>query len=494
MAGNGGNGDGRRVWRDWIAISERDGLLYQPGVVLAPKTAEDPADDVVHRLINERQRADRRAPEEDHGDYRLHLDVDQPLRVIEEARSRGVAAQVDHVLTLDCQCCGPHPAALWLNGLAANPFSANPFSANPFSANPFSANPFSANPFSANPFSANPFSANAFLACLFSANPVWAEDVQVSPLVTIATAGGGESATSRLTELPFHSAHAAPAPDLPPFDAALGGVEGEEPSIVVIDTGLAAPGFRPDAVAGVEYYGGQQGEYQEMPDENGDRVIDPVAGHGTFIAGIIERIAPGCRLEVHGLLKGDGAAKETDVALTFEALLAREGGPPKLVNVSFSGYTVMEMGRLRQAVRKLQDAGTTIVASAGNDATCWPTYPAAFSGVVSVGAVGPYGPAPFTNYGPWVRACAPGVDIVSAFFINWKSELDRRAYNEWVRWSGTSFAAPAVLGALARAMRAGLDGEEAVDRLIDDPGLFRIPGLGAVVNQRPWFLGAGVEQ
>ena len=33
----------------------------------------------------------------------------------------------------------------------------------------------------------------------------------------------------------------------------------------------------------------------------------------------------------------------------------------------------------------------------------------------------------------------------------------------------------------------GLDAQQAVDRLIDDPGLFRIHGLGAVVNQTPWW-------
>jgi hypothetical protein len=485
MAGKGGNGDGR-VWRGEIAMSERDGLLYVPGVVLAPKTAEDPADDVVNRLINERQGSTgRRAPEDGHGSYRLHLDVHEPLRVIEEARALGVAgAQVDSVLTLHCQCCGPHPAAAWQHGVTANPFMANPFMANPFMANPFMANPFMANPFMANPFMANPFMANPFMA-----NPAWADDVPVSPLFALANAGGGSStALSRTADLPSHSAHAARAPDLPRFDGAPG--ERAEPSIVVIDTGLAAPGYRPHAVDGVECYAAGS-EHEEGPDEDLDRTIDPVAGHGTFIAGIIERIAPGCRLEVHGLLKGNGAAAETDIALTFEALLVREAGPPKLVNVSFGGYTGTEMGRLREAVRKLQDAGTVIVASAGNDATCWPAYPAAFSGVVSVGAVGPYGPAPFTNYGPWVRACAPGVDIVSAFFTNLKPVLDKADYDTWVRWSGTSFAAPAVVGALARAMRAGLDGEEAVDRLIDDPGLLRIPGLGTVVNQRPWFLGAG---
>jgi hypothetical protein len=481
MAGNGSSED-RRVWSGEIAVSERDGLLYAPGVVLAPKP-ENPDDDVVNRLIEVRQGpTGRRAPEDGHGSYRLHLDVREPLRVIEEARALGVVgAQVDSVLTLHCQCCGPHPAAAWQHGVAANPFMANPFMANPFMANPFMANPFMANPFMANPFMANPFMAN----------PAWADEVPVSPLFALAKAGGGSStALARTADLPSHSAHAARAPDLPSS-----GAPGErgEPSIVVIDTGLAAPGFRPHALDGVKCYAGQP-EHEEMPDADTDGKVDPVAGHGTFIAGIIERIAPGCLLEVHGLLTGQGGATETNIALTFEALLQREAGPPNLVNVSFGGYTGTEMGRLREAVRKLQDKGTVIVASAGNDATCWPAYPAAFSGVVSVGAVGPYGPAPFTNYGPWVRACAPGVDIVSTFFTNLEPPLDKADYDTWVRWSGTSFAAPAVVGALARAMRAGLDGEEAVDRLIDDPGLLRIPGLGAVVNQRPWFVGAGVEQ
>jgi hypothetical protein len=39
-------------------------------------------------------------------------------------------------------------------------------------------------------------------------------------------------------------------------------------------------------------------------------------------------------------------------------------------------------------------------------------------------------------------------------------------------------------------MRDGLDGQQAVDQLIDAPGLFRIPGLGAVVNEVPrWQRG-----
>jgi subtilisin family serine protease len=162
------------------------------------------------------------------------------------------------------------------------------------------------------------------------------------------------------------------------------------------------------------------------------------------------------------------------------------------VNLSFGGYAPVDMVRLHEAVSRLQDAGTVVVASAGNDATCRPAYPAGFPGVVSVGALGPYGPAHFTNYGPWVRACAPGVDVVSTFFTKWESQArSSEKYGEWVSWSGTSFATPAVVGALARAMQAGLPREQAVQRLIDDPGLFRIPGLGTVVNQTPWWQLSG---
>jgi subtilisin family serine protease len=220
-----------------------------------------------------------------------------------------------------------------------------------------------------------------------------------------------------------------------------------------------------------------------------------MAGHGTFIAGIIKMIAPTCRLRVQGPLTGYGDISERDLTIVLQRLLER--GAPDLLNLSLGGYAVEDMPALGKAVRDLRTAGTIVVASAGNDGTCQPTFPAAFRGVIAVGALGPFGPAHFTNYGPWVRACAPGVDVVSTFFeADPNAEAER--FNGWATWSGTSFAAPAVVGALARAVLAdGADlsdaeqrrsaKERAVKRLIDDPGLFRIPGLGTVVNQTPWW-------
>jgi hypothetical protein len=106
-----------------------------------------------------------------------------------------------------------------------------------------------------------------------------------------------------------------------------------------------------------------------------------------------------------------------------------------------------------------------------------------------VGAIGPFGPAPFSNYGSWVRACAPGVDVVSAFFAAFDGlevpgggrDIDQ--FRSWARWSGTSFAAPVVIGALVREMRrSDCTPNEAVARAIDAPWLGRLPGLGTVVN------------
>ena len=101
------------------------------------------------------------------------------------------------------------------------------------------------------------------------------------------------------------------------------------------------------------------------------------------------------------------------------------------------------------------------MASAGNDGTSQPQYPAAFDGVIAVGAVGPDGPTPWTNYGDWVDACAPGADLNSSFFAKFDgpeprvNTVDPDRFEGWATWSGTSFAAPVVVAAIAREMVLG---------------------------------------
>jgi hypothetical protein len=493
-------GRGER-WSDDVEFSDGDEFAYVPGEVLVPTASGDEAEEWINRRQPSRERGREPIP---NTSFDTIPNVEDLLTVVGELRGRGILAQPNHVLFSHCLCCGcgPHPAAFWPGSYAwlsaypfgANPFGANPFGANPFGANPFGANPFGANPFGANPFGANPFGANPFGANPFGANPETGGDVVTNPARLFASGRARpETAAFRATGLRHHSAHPATAPVLSTAPAALAEADGS-PTIVVIDTGIAGGDFLPASLAGVvdpiesATRTGPPIPAEEIPDEDPtDGRIDPVAGHGTFIAGLIDRIVPGSHIEVSGLLNGRGDAKEADIVATLNALSDRDPAP-ELLNLSFGGYTAVEMGVLAGAVRKLQAKGTVVVASAGNDASCRPSFPAAFPGVVSVGALGPSGPAHFTNYGPWVRACAPGVDVVSAFF-EWDPKQGNSDLKEWVRWSGTSFAAPAVVGALARAMGDGiLTAREAMERVIDDRGLFRMPGLGTVVNQTPWFV------
>jgi hypothetical protein len=358
--------------------------------------------------------------------------VEDPLATVALARADGFAVQPDHVFFAhDCDecCCGPHP---WLtfDALVADPYRANPYRANPYRAN--------------------------------------------------------MSQTS--------SAIPAKDRDFPPRN--LGG-PGEHPRITVLDTGLAEGEQLPYLLANGA--GRITGDPDE-PDSNlvnltgtvfsKDTWLDPVAGHGTFIAGLIEQLAPGCTLHVERVISGLGDAIESDVVQT---ILAVAGLPddrrPDMLSLSFGGNALAQAPALRSAIALAQLAGIVVVASAGNNATCEPQYPAAYDGVVAVGAVGPDGPTPWTNYGSWVDACAPGADLVSAFFAAFDgpepqvNTLDPDKFEGWATWSGTSFAAPVVVAALAREMVLGNCGaKEAVKRVVNSPGALRIRCLGTVVT------------
>jgi subtilisin family serine protease len=257
---------------------------------------------------------------------------------------------------------------------------------------------------------------------------------------------------------------------------------------VIIDTGLADAAFRPDFLDQPNAVMAAAGGTFDVPDRNNDQWLDPVAGHGTFIAAIIKRIAPGCTIEVRRVIEPQGEASESSVVDAIKEV-ANQNDRPAFLNLSFGGYVWKEARMLSDAILLAQQRGIVVVASAGNDSTCRPAYPAAIPGVVSVGAIGPGGPAWFSNYGDWVRACAPGVDVVSSFFSSFdglevaSGGIDIDRFQSWATWSGTSFAAPAVVGALAREMLVSqCTPTQAVARLIDAPGLGRIPGLGTIVN------------
>lgn len=435
-----------KPWRDRVRFDAAGGFAYVPSTAIVRETTTDES---LFTVLDDGAYGENfTVVDAPTPGFRHVLGTFDTIRVVAQLRASGIDAQPDHVLFahgMTCSCCGPHPAFCFDPALNAYPLHANPLHANPLHANPLHANPFRASsddPNGPSRSSARPADQPSW----YQAGVSTSESTSDSESVAVAT-----------------------------------------PEVVVLDTGLAAAPDLPDFLLlalGVTLGGGSV----DVPDENGDNWLDPVAGHGTFIAGIIERIAPGCAVEVRRVLGPQGDGTESSIVAAIDDIAARTS-PPSFLSLSFGGYVWQQAPMLSAAVLRAQQRGIVVVASAGNDGTCRPSYPAAIPGVVSVGAIGPAGPAWFSNYGDWVRACAPGMDVVSSFFASFDGkevpsggrDIDR--FRSWATWSGTSFSAPSVVGALVRETRVrSCSPAEAVSRLIDAPWLGRIPGLGTVVN------------
>ncbi|HYT09783.1 MAG TPA: S8 family serine peptidase [Mycobacteriales bacterium] len=226
-------------------------------------------------------------------------------------------------------------------------------------------------------------------------------------------------------------------------------------------------------------------------------------GHGTFVAGLVSHVAPAAHLAIARVLKADGFGSTSSVLEGLRKVRGiaakRVGGRLDVLNLSLGAYTRDDqpLKILARPLRSLVAAGTVIVAAAGNHGSPRPFWPAAMPEVIGVGAPDGWGPAIFTNYGPWVDVCAPGVDVVSTFFDETGGPLFGAdlppgpgsagavavTFPGFGRWSGTSFAAPKVAGAIAAAATTwSVSPAEAADRLVRDWRLYRVPDLGAVVN------------
>lgn len=182
----------------------------------------------------------------------------------------------------------------------------------------------------------------------------------------------------------------------------------------------------------------------------------PQAGdpeHATFVAGVILRQAPGATVRIRDVFGGAASGESWTLACAIADLVDKS---PRVVNLSLGCLTddAEPPLTLTRALECLP-TDTVVVAAAGNDQAreagprgCpRPDWPAALPGVVAVGAVDDAGvPPSFSPYAPWIDVVAPGVDVVSTAVAPLHAQVG------FARWSGTSFAAAAVSGALAAAL------------------------------------------
>ena len=214
-----------------------------------------------------------------------------------------------------------------------------------------------------------------------------------------------------------------------------------------------------------------------------DNFLDPVAGHGTFIAGIIEQLTPGCTIRVERVFEPEGDVSTCELALRLWHLMATVD--PSIVNFSFGGtgsdpfFESLDHWRTERL-------DVVFVAAAGNEGSCVEQYPAAMPSVIGVAGLGPTGPArvvELRTMGRRMRARHRPREFVLCQ-VRRRPAAHQRVrsddFTQWATWSGTSFAAPVVVAALAREMLTapGCTAVEAVDRVVRAPHLARAAAHG----------------
>jgi subtilisin family serine protease len=128
--------------------------------------------------------------------------------------------------------------------------------------------------------------------------------------------------------------------------------------------------------------------------------------------------------------------------------------------------------------------GTVLVVAAGNDGSDRPFWPAAYDWCTAVGALTHGGDARtgWTNYGYWVDVYASGENIVVPFPNGIYEYLDGFLVNftqGHAIWSGTSFAAPAVAGMIARRMiERNISAPDARDVVLAEAAVAALPTTG----------------
>ncbi|CAA9306805.1 MAG: hypothetical protein AVDCRST_MAG07-152 [uncultured Frankineae bacterium] len=224
---------------------------------------------------------------------------------------------------------------------------------------------------------------------------------------------------------------------------------GQGVRVGVLDTGLS-PHSR---------LAGCYARYSDLlsPEED----AEPRAGHATFIAGLVLSQAPGATVEVRRALESDATGDSWSAARKI-VQFGRDG--VDVLNLSFLCFTEDDEPpmALAAAIDRL-DPAIVVVAAAGNHgamediAQARPAWPAALDDVVAVGAVDAAGRhasfSPPENL-PWIDVRAQGVDLVSTYLD--EVELGgSQQFRGFAQWSGTSFAAALVSGAIAAATDPG---------------------------------------
>ena len=240
------------------------------------------------------------------------------------------------------------------------------------------------------------------------------------------------------------------------------GASGTGRTVAVVDTGVR------EAIPDDPHTGADEANDLDLGDRIAARwrcrdtcvpaVATPTSSHGTEVASVIVAaddgdgttgVAPGATVVSYRV---DTTGGGIPISYLRQALLHIAADDDiDVVNLSLGGSQWSEAEQ--EGIDAVLASGKTVVASAGNTGDRIPQYPAAFPGVISVGATDDGGQiAGFSSYGK-VDVVAPGDCVAVAEIPGFLQDrgcpgdnLEGVAFN-----SGTSFSAPIVSGLLALA-------------------------------------------
>jgi subtilisin family serine protease len=242
------------------------------------------------------------------------------------------------------------------------------------------------------------------------------------------------------------------------------------PKVAIIDTGISRQRARtvlPGSMLDVLH----QFPLGNTPQDRAERraYLSLDAGHGTFVTGIVQQLAPDAAIKVYRAVDSDGVGSEAAVAARMIQAV-REGA--QILNLSLGCQTPDDYQpvAMRAAVDWIKEweqdhQEVLIVAAAGNYGDTRPCWPAALPGVVSVAGLAPdMLPSLWSSHGFWVTCSTVGQGLRSTFVEGTESPLQDAAPvpgipprvtsfhgdPPWAWWSGTSFTAPQITGLLAQ--------------------------------------------
>jgi subtilisin family serine protease len=156
-------------------------------------------------------------------------------------------------------------------------------------------------------------------------------------------------------------------------------------------------------------------------------------GHGTMTTGLVHLVAPNAQILPLKAFSANGQGYLSNIVAALYYAVQHNA---KVVNMSFDVSTPSQA--LSQAIAFANQSGLVLVASAGNENTSSPVYPAALNtNVMGIASTSDYDTrSTFSNYGNtdvWIAA--PGEYVISTY-----------PGGTYAAASGTSFSSPLVAG------------------------------------------------